>query len=63
MIFRQLIEAGARGNIFIVYVIAAVLMIGAAIVELILGVGAEGKSLESVAMPLTAIEKATGATT
>ena len=64
MIFRQLIEAGTRGNIFIAYVIAAVLMIGAAIVELILGVGAEGKSLESVAMPLTtAIEKATGATT
>jgi MFS family permease len=63
VVFGQLIEAGSRGDIFVAYVIAAVLMIGAAIVELILGVRAEGKSLESVAMPLTAIEKATGATT
>jgi MFS family permease len=63
VIFGQLIEAGSRGDIFVAYVIAAVLMIGAAIVESILGVRAEGKSLESVAMPLTAIEKATGATT
>jgi hypothetical protein len=29
-------------------------------VELLLGVRAEGKSLEDVAMPLTAIEEATG---
>ena len=63
VVFGQLIEAGSRGDIFVAYVIAAVLMIGAAIVELILGVRAEGKSLESVAMPLTAIEKATGVTT
>jgi MFS family permease len=63
VVFGQLIEAGNRGDIFVAYLIAAVLMIGAAIVELILGIRAEGKSLENVAMPLTAIEKATGATT
>jgi MFS family permease len=62
VVFGQLIEAGGRGNIFVAYIIGAVFMIGAAIVELILGVRAEGKSLESVARPLTAIEEATGAT-
>ena len=35
-------------------------MIFAAVVELILGVRAEGKSLENIATPLTAIEEATG---
>jgi MFS family permease len=62
IIFGQLIEAGGRENIFFAYIIGAVFMIGAAIVEVILGVRAEGKSLESIARPLTAIEEATGAT-
>jgi MFS family permease len=62
IIFGQLIEAGGRENIFIAYIIGAGFMIGAAIVEVILGVRAEGKSLENVARPLTAIEEATGAT-
>jgi hypothetical protein len=35
-------------------------MIFAAIIELVLGVRAEGKSLENIATPLTAIEEATG---
>jgi hypothetical protein len=35
-------------------------MIFAATVELVLGVRAEGQSLEKVATPLTAIEEATG---
>jgi hypothetical protein len=35
-------------------------MIFAAVVELLLGVRAEGQSLENVATPLTAIEEATG---
>ena len=35
-------------------------MIVAAVVEVILGVRAEGESLENVATPLTAIEEATG---
>jgi hypothetical protein len=37
-------------------------MIGAAIAELILGVRAERRSLESIAAPLTAIQSETGAT-
>ena len=57
VVFGQLIEAGGRGNIFVAYVIGAGFMVGAAIVELVLGVRAEGKSLESVATPLTAIEE------
>lgn len=35
-------------------------MIFAAIIELVLGVRAEGKSLENIATPLTAFEEATG---
>lgn len=35
-------------------------MIFAAIIELVLGVRAEGKSLENIATPLTACEEATG---
>ncbi len=35
-------------------------MIFAAVIELILGVRAEGQSLENIATPLTAIEEATG---
>jgi hypothetical protein len=35
-------------------------MIFAAVIELVIGIRAEGKSLENVATPLTAIEEATG---
>jgi hypothetical protein len=35
-------------------------MIFAAVIELVLGIRAEGQSLENVATPLTAIEEATG---
>jgi hypothetical protein len=40
-------------SVFIGYLVAAVLMIGAAIAELILGVKAERRSLEEVAAPLS----------
>lgn len=40
------------------YLVGAVLMIGAGIVEAFLGVKAEGRSLESVAQPLTADDRA-----
>ena len=64
ILFGRLIDAAAatddRGYLLIAYLIGAGFMVVAAIVELILGVRAEGKSLESVATPLTAIEKATG---
>ncbi len=61
IIFGQLIGTGDAGRLLIGYLIAAGVMIGAAIVELILGVRAEQKSLESVAAPLTAIKEQTGA--
>jgi hypothetical protein len=52
-IFGLLIQTGSRGALFIGYLVAAVLMIGAAIAELILGVKAERRSLEEVAAPLS----------
>jgi MFS family permease len=55
-IFGYLIEGGNRGDMFIAYLFSAGLMIFAAIVEIFLGVKAEGQSLESVATPLTAVE-------
>jgi MFS family permease len=60
VVFGQLIGTGNAWNLFIGYLVSAGLMILAAIVELLLGVRAEGKSLEDVALPLTAIEEATG---
>ena len=53
-IFGALIQGADRGSMFIAYLFAAGLMIFAALVEIFLGVKAEGQSLESVARPLTA---------
>jgi len=61
IIFGQLIGTGDASRLLIGYLIAAGVMIGAAVVELILGVRAEQRSLESVAAPLTAIKEETGA--
>ena len=61
-LYGRLVDTGTPSALFIGYVIAAVLMIVAAVVELILGIKAEGRSLESVAAPLTAIQQETGAT-
>ena len=52
--------AASAGNLFIAYLVGAGFMIFAAVIELILGIRAEGQSLENVATPLTAIEEATG---
>jgi MFS family permease len=60
VIFGQLIGTGNVTNLFIAYLLSAGLMIFAAVIELILGVRAEGQSLENVARPLTAIEETTG---
>ena len=60
IIFGQLIGTGNATNLFIGYLIGAGLMVFAAVIELVLGVRAEGQSLENVATPLTAIEEATG---
>ncbi len=55
-VFGFLIQTGSRGTLFIGYLVAALLMIGAAIAELILGVKAERRSLEEVASPLSTSE-------
>ena len=50
----------AAGSLFVAYLVGAGFMIFAAIIELVLGIRAEGESLENVATPLTAIEEAKG---
>jgi MFS family permease len=52
-LFSALIGTGDRGNVYLGYLFGAALMIGAAIVELLIGVKAEGQSLESVAKPIS----------
>ena len=52
-VFGELIGTGSRSAIFGGYLFAAALMIGAAVVELILGVEAAGMSLEDIATPLS----------
>lgn len=61
VIFGQLIGTGDRGALAIGYLMAAGLMVVAALVELVIGVKAERRSLESIAAPLTAIKQETGA--
>ncbi|HVJ50895.1 MAG TPA: MFS transporter [Aliidongia sp.] len=53
-LFSHLIEGGERGPIGWGYGLAAAMMVFAALVELKLGIAAEGKSLEDVARPLSA---------
>jgi len=52
-VFGALIETGERGQIFNGYLLGGGLMLLAAVVELVLGVAAEGRSLEEVAPPLS----------
>jgi MFS family permease len=52
-LFAALIGTGERGRVFEGYLLGAGLMIGAAIVELLIGVKAERQSLESVARPIS----------
>jgi MFS family permease len=51
-----LIDTGSRVQVFIGYLGAAVLMVGAAVVQAIWGLAAERRSLEMVARPLTALD-------
>jgi MFS family permease len=51
--FGLLIATGSRGWVFFGYLVGAGLMVCAAVVQAIWGVAAEGKSLESVAKPLS----------
>ncbi len=53
-VFGHLIQTGSRDEVLIGYLIGAGLMVGAAVVEAMLGVDAERRSLEEVAPPLSA---------
>jgi MFS family permease len=55
--FGKLIETGSYGNVTIAFVIGGVIMAIGGIVEILLGVHAEGKSLESIARPLNAVRR------
>jgi hypothetical protein len=54
VLFGVLIASGKRAELAVGYVIGAVLMIAAGLVEIWLGVNAEQKPLEEIATPLTA---------
>ncbi len=56
LLFGWIIGTGSRGGLAIAYYVGAGLMIGAAIVEAIIGVAAERRSLEHVATPLSSRE-------
>jgi hypothetical protein len=49
VIFGQLIGTGNAAKLFIAYLVGAGFMVFAAVVEMVLGVRAEGQSLENVA--------------
>jgi hypothetical protein len=53
-LFGKLIETNRPEMLFWGYVAGGGLMIAAAVVEMLLGVASEGKSLEAIATPLTA---------
>ncbi|HEY2107392.1 MAG TPA: MFS transporter [Candidatus Binataceae bacterium] len=52
-LFGRLIDSGSRAELFVGYNIASALMLGAAVVELTLGIAAEQTSLEKIAAPLS----------
>ncbi len=52
-VFGRLIETGSTWSVSVGYIAAAVLLLIASVVEFKLGVDAEGKSLESIADPLS----------
>jgi MFS family permease len=54
-VFGALIAVGSRQGILVGYLLGGGLMIGAALVELAIGVAGEGRSLESLAPPLSSV--------
>jgi MFS family permease len=55
-LFGHLIASGERRQVVWGYLLGAVLMVGAAVAELVLGIAAERKPLESIAPPLSSVE-------
>jgi len=60
LVFQKLGESGDVSQVMIAYFIGAAVMAVGGIVELILGVRAEGKPLENIAKPITAQEAEEG---
>jgi MFS family permease len=56
-LFSILIQSGKPINVFYGDLLGAVLMAGAGVIEIIFGVNAERKSLESIARPLSFVEE------
>jgi hypothetical protein len=57
LLFAKLVGTGEVGDTVLAFVIGAVLMILAGLVEAVLGVRAERKSLEDLARPLSAADE------
>ncbi|MDQ6822085.1 MAG: MFS transporter [Actinomycetota bacterium] len=57
-LFGRLIPTGKTSDIFFALIVGSVLMIVGGIVEILFGVKAERRGLESIAKPLTAVESA-----
>jgi MFS family permease len=62
VLFGVLIDTGSRASVFVGYLLGALLMVVAAIVELAFGVAAERRSLEDVARPLSSADEQVTAT-
>ena len=56
-LFGALIGTGERGEVFLGYLLGAGLMLGAAMIELAIGIRAERQPLEAVARPLAAVDE------
>jgi len=54
-LFGMLVAGGDRADVYLGYLFGAALMVGAALVELVIGVKAERQPLESVARPLSSV--------
>jgi MFS family permease len=55
-VFNRLVESGSYQQVFLAFGLGAVMMIIGGVAEIALGVRAEGRSLESIAQPLTAVD-------
>ena len=55
-LFGALIQTGSRQNVFYGYLVGGAAMAGAAVIELLLGVQAERRPLETVAQPLSVVD-------
>jgi len=60
LLFGQMIESGQRGQVAVAFLIGAAVMAVGGLVELAWGVKAEGRQLEHIAAPMTAVDDSDG---